>query len=183
MRLYTVLVLYLFSFTIASPIQLVTRDSKIIRESLEAIASTLSKLEYGMNHVPPGGSLEEARKITDYLLGIQMEYVEELRKGGRDIRRGPMAIAVEIPKLISLVDEVGARLHSAMNGWIKSKNMAVAAGRKEAVLDRLLATSDAMIVFSEAAISKLPPTTHSFGGTFKNQHEGFIEAAISAYRR
>jgi hypothetical protein len=183
MRIHTLPVICLLACAIASPIQLVTRDARVIVQSLEGISRTLSKLEYGMSRVPSGGSIEEARKITDYLLGLQSEYIEDLRRGQREIRRAPMAAAGDIPRLISLVDEVGNRLQPCMIGWIKSKTMVVAARQKDIVLERLLTTSDAMLVFSEAAISKLPPPTQGIASMLKNQHGIYIENAVSAYRR
>ena len=180
MRFFLLPALCLVGSAIASTV--VPQDTSVIERYVASLTRSLGLLDDAFRQIPPAGDPALALQITEYLIKTQAEYVETLRVGSRDIRFGPSAVQGEMTRLKNLINAEGKVAQAVMTAWIRQKDMVVAAGKREAVLDQLVQAADGAVVFSEVVNLKLPKSSSRDGATFKVQFGGNIEMTINAYR-
>jgi hypothetical protein len=122
-------------------------------------------------------------RIAAALIARNHDLIEDLRFGSREIRHGPSVNSYEALLLMQSVGSITQGLQSAVNGWIDSKRLIVAAGRKAVVLDELIAAEEASDVFSDAMIAKLPVLNQPLAQQFKANVNRIIGLAVADYKR
>jgi hypothetical protein len=187
MRLAIFPVLFILHNAIAAPIpksssQLAARDIQVVANALTNVSRELNILENGMRSRPRGGTIDEARRITDDLLAQSRRAIDVLREGARDIRRGPNLKADEGLTLIPTLNTMTKQLQAASDGWTNAKDMAVAAGMKAAILNMMLDASEGVIVFADVVIGKLPYIEQPLGRQYQRQFAEIIERCIKVYQ-
>jgi hypothetical protein len=130
-----------------------------------------------------GGDSYEAQSETNRLILLTNNVLQELWYGERDIKRGPSVNAVETVILIQSVNNLTNMVKIAANGWIDSKRMVVAGGKKFEVLELLLNASQGTSNYCDAIISKLPAFDQPLAVSWKTPLISLIESAISEYKR
>jgi hypothetical protein len=146
------------------------------------LITTLTRLDNALRVIPGGGSLGEAAGRTNDLLNMQNEYVMILRDAARDVRRGQNMVPTDGMRMISSIQQVGKLLQSTSAGWIRAKDMVVAAGKRNDVYQELIIASDATSMYGEAFVAKMPPLVQSRGKSFTKDCTDYLEGAVRAYR-
>jgi len=180
MRFFLLPALCLVGSAIASATA--TQDTSVIERFVASLTRTLGLLDDAFRQIPPTGDPALALQITEYLIKTQADYVEALRVGSREVRFGPSVTQQEISRLKNLINAEGKVSQAVFSAWARQKDMVVAAGKREAVLEQLIQASDGAIVFSEVVSLKLPKSSSRDAAAFKVQFSGNIEATIDVYR-
>jgi hypothetical protein len=183
MRLGLFSIACLLGSAVALPIESASQSTVVVDSALKAVANSLSALDNAMRQRPPGGSIEEAARITDYLLNLSNEAIVQLRNGAQDVRARQATLgAWEGLSLVPLLTTMTTQLQNVMTGWMDSKRMVVAGGRYEAAVSVLYEASDRTAIFADAIIAKLPWGEQTLGGTYKTQFTKIFDATIRVYQ-
>jgi hypothetical protein len=86
MRFQFLSVACLLGSAVALPIELAAQSTAVVDNALKSVGNSLSALDSAMRARPPGGSIEEAARITDYLLNLSNDAIQQLRNGAQDVR-------------------------------------------------------------------------------------------------
>jgi hypothetical protein len=146
------------------------------------MSEKLSKLDKALKSRPSGGDTNLARQITYNLISLTKDTIEETRRGSHNIREAAQIGFMESLTIGTSLTSMSATLQSTTTQWIASKPMVVAAGLKKDVYDALLDASDAIRVFSDILISKMPPGTGTLGQMTKAQFMAIVEPSIKQYQ-
>jgi hypothetical protein len=183
MRLGFLSIACLLGSVTALPIEQAAQSTTVVDTALRAVANSLSALDNAMRSRPPGGTIEEAARITDYLLNLSNDAITQLRNGAVDIRARQANLgSFEGLSLVPLLTSMTAQLQNVMNGWTDSKKMVVAGGRHDIALSTLYEASDRTAIFADAIIAKLPWGEQTLGGTYKTQFTRIFDATIRVYQ-
>jgi hypothetical protein len=160
-----------------------TPVSKVsVTDTIKKISEKLDRLDKALKSRPSGGDFNRAKTTTENLLYLTRDVIEESRSGSRAIRAGPSINYVESLTIGTSLTSMSTTLQSTTTQWIGSKQMVLAAGLKNEVYNTLLDASDAITVFSDTLISKLPPGTGTLGQMTKAQFVTIIELGVKEYR-
>jgi hypothetical protein len=166
------------------PVDLAPASTAVVDNALRSVANALGALDNAMRSRPPGGSAEEASRITDYLLGLSNNAISQLRNGANDVRSRQANLgAWEGLTLVPTLTSMTAQLQSVMNGWTDSKAMVIAAGRYDQALSVLYEAADRTNIFADSIINKLPWGEQTLGGTYKSQFTRIFDNTIMIWQR
>lgn len=178
-------VLCLLGSAIAAPAaQWSTKPSATVSvtDSIKKMSDKLNKLDKALKARPSGGNVEKAKTTTNNLLSLTKDAIEETRHGSRLIREGPSVGYFESLAIATELNGVASTLGSTTTQWIASKPMVLAAGLKKEVYEILVDASDAISVFSDTLINKLPLGTGTLGQLTKAQFVAIVEPSLREYR-
>jgi hypothetical protein len=146
-------------------------------------SQALQGLDHALKTVPPGGTPQDAQRITESLIKMQRVIIEDLENGAREVRAFNAAPLGVIPGIRNSLPPLGTQMQAVMNRWIAQKIMVNAAGRIPTMIRELEAFSSAWIRFADACASKLGSGSSTWIRAFSDQGRYSVEAAINAYKR
>jgi hypothetical protein len=149
---------------------------------LPRLVSVLGRMDSALKVIPAGGSFEEASGRTNDLINMQMEYENILHSGAAAVRAGQGMLPPDGMRMIPTLQEIKRLLDSASTGWIRAKQMVVAAGKKNEVYQQLIMASDSTSIFGDAFVAKMPPAAQTVGKSFSKACKGYLEGAIKVYK-
>jgi hypothetical protein len=154
-----------------------------LEQYIYRIIGSLTLLDNSLKSVPPGGSVEDAQRITYDLSNIQGTIVSDLREGARQIRAWPSASLYQAPSVSSSLTAAGQKLTSAMRGWLRQKDMVEASGNKSNIVGQLESLAGALSVFYDDVYAKIGARYQSLVTAGKNAAREDVESVIFAFRR
>jgi len=184
MRLGSLSFACLLGSVIAAPITRRPQSTSVIDLAIKNVSASLTTLERALKSRPPGGSSEDAAKVTDNLLGLSYNAITALRNGATDIKtKQATLMPLEGFQLFPTLNTLSNQLQNVVNGWVDSKKMAIAGNRYDATLQMLFEASDRTGIFADTAISKLAIGEQTLSGWIKTTFTGILEKGIKVYQQ
>jgi hypothetical protein len=172
------------AITAPIPVEQAASSTAVVDSALRGVANALRDLDSAMRSRPPGGSAEEASRITDYLLNLSNNAIIQLRNGANDVRSRQANLgALEGLSLTPTLNTMTSQLQNVMSGWTDSKAMVIAAGKYDVTLSTLYEAADRTVIFADSIINKLPWGEQTLGGTYKTQFTKIFDNTIKVWQR
>jgi hypothetical protein len=154
-----------------------------IEDAIRGAGRAFEALDNYMQNIRRDLNRDAGQKI-ETAINLQRKVVDELRRGGRDVRRGNTINGQEQIKLRDWMQALTALYKRTTEEWISLKQTVVATGHRNNVLTTLLDLSEATLNFAEAAQSKIVSLIGPQAVTpTKNIQIAYVENAILSYRR
>jgi hypothetical protein len=180
MRLTTLLPsLPLLTLALAAPIP----AANVVDVQLRNVNRALSTLDAALRAIPFNGTPDEARRVTNDLVGVHRGYLQSLRSGSSEIKRSQVLSMADTYTLLEGFDKMGNWLQSTMNGWVNAKGMVNVAGKRGEVRDLLHTTLDTSNGFAEACFSKMMLPSAVASAAYQTKFGGLIDSAIKEFSR
>ncbi|KAF2432045.1 hypothetical protein EJ08DRAFT_648431 [Tothia fuscella] len=168
---------------VAAPVELASRDSRVIDAALKRVSAAMKKLSDEMKVQAPwrpkGGADPNKQTIT--LLALDWEIGEELRYQTDLISRGPNVNIVEATALTNQLNAILPSAQSITDGWNELKPMIKAANKRNDVYQQLKKDSIATKGFSDAMQSKMPYIAQPIGSLYKGSLVSIVETAVADF--
>jgi hypothetical protein len=175
--------LVLVTTVIAAPIDISTKDSRIITAAAIDVTNNLERLGRTLAAIR---NPQAAYNLTPYQRDIETsaaELTNSFQNSGRNIRGAPVASIVEATALISTINSLDSATTTTTNAWMDAKSIIVRVnGGRSAAIRMLEAHDRASAEFSNALLSKMPTAYQGTARIFREKIMNEAKRAMAAYQ-
>lgn len=168
---------------LAAPVDLETRDARVIEAALKRVSTVMKDLDREMKVMAPWNKRSGADPVkqTVKLLALDWEIGAELRASTKPVASSPSVSLIESTGLVTQINGVSTIAQSIVDGWNELKPMIKAAKKENDVYQQLKKDSIATKEFSEAMNSRMPYIAQPIGSAFKNSLVNIVETAVADF--
>jgi len=178
MRLSILPALFLLGGVIASPVDLASRDTLVIENSIRSIKASLENLAAEVSTLKDARDSAHISMISHH--GDELS--TQMKNSARDIRAGPNVELREANKLISPIQLLTDQTQRTMTAWINKKDVIINSGGQKPVLRILKQQEIDADDLTKAMADKLPEVSRYIGQQYSQRVHSSFEMAIRAYQ-